>query len=372
VRHVPDGVLRRLDDEPLAVPDRVTEHLAGCPRCTARRAHIVGDTEHAARLFTGGPRAPDTDMAWARLRRELRREPGEDRAPRPRRVPNVRPRNRLPRMSLRTGLAIGAAGVVIAGTAAAASLTTIFAPTHVVPVSLSQGDLRAVSSLVGLDGGQGLGGFATPDGSSAIRFGRLQWSSSGPGHPVASGAQASADAGFPVPLPARLPAGVGALHQLAVQPRVTATVTFNASAPGLAGSSVTLNAGPAVMAEYGGRAAGGDVPALGVATMRRPTATSTGASLSQIEAFLLGQPGIPAGVAEEVRLLGDLRTIFPVPVPPGATVRSVRVGGWPGVLLTDSSHAASAVVWEDGRGLLHVVAGILDPQDVLNVAAQVG
>jgi len=287
-------------------------------------------------------------------------------------VPDVRLRNRLPRMSLRTGLAIGATGVVIAGTAAAASLTTIFAPTHVVPVSLSQGDLRAVSALVGLDGGQGLGGFDTPDGSTNIRFGRLTWSSSGPGHPVASPAQADAEAGFSVPLPTHLPAGVGALQHLAVQPRVRATVTFNASAPSLAGSSVTLNAGPAVMAEYGGRAAGADVPALGVATMRRPTAASTGAGLSQIEAFLLGQPGIPPGVAEEVRLLGDLRTIFPVPVPPGASVRSVRVGGWPGVLLADSSHAAAAVVWEDGAGLLHVVAGILDPQDVLHVAEQMG
>jgi hypothetical protein len=48
------------------------------------------------------------------------------------------------------------------------------------------------------------------------------------------------------------------------------------------------------------------------------------------------------------------------------------VGGWPGVLLADSSNAAAGVVWEDGHGLLHGVVGILDPQDVMNVANQLG
>jgi hypothetical protein len=155
-----------------------------------------------------------------------------------------------------------------------------------------------------------------------------------------------------------------------VQPRMTAAVTFDSTA-GLAGSSVTLDAGPAVVALYTGTG-GANVPTLGIATMRRPTAQSAGASLSQIEAFLLGQPGIPPQLAEEIRLLGDLRTTLPVPVPSGASARSVQVNGRPGILLADSSNAAAGVVWEDGRGLLHVVVGILDSQDVLNVANQLG
>src|ERR1700757_4337921 len=69
VRHIPDGVLRRLDDEPLAVPDRVSEHLAGCGRCSARRARIADDTEQAARLLSGPQLVTDTDLAWARLGR---------------------------------------------------------------------------------------------------------------------------------------------------------------------------------------------------------------------------------------------------------------------------------------------------------------
>jgi hypothetical protein len=114
------------------------------------------------------------------------------------------------------------------------------------------------------------------------------------------------------------------------------------------------------------------VPTMAIATMPRPTARSTGASISQIEASLLRQPGVPPALAEEIRLLGDLRTTLPVPVPAGASVHSVQVAGWPGVLLADASNAAAGVVWEDGRGMLHVVAGILDSQDVLNVAGQLG
>jgi hypothetical protein len=156
-----------------------------------------------------------------------------------------------------------------------------------------------------------------------------------------------------------------------VQPRVKAVVIFNSNAASLAGSAVTLDAGPAVVVEYAGTS-GTDVPTFGVATMRRPTARSMGATTGQIEAFLLSRPGISPELAEEIRLLGALRTTLPVPVPPGAAVRSVQVGGWPGVLLSDSSNATSAVVWEDGRGLLHAVVGILDSRDVLNVADQLG
>jgi hypothetical protein len=362
-------VLRRLDDEPLAIPDRATDHVVECERCSARRAQIAQDAEHAARLLSVPQVAPDADLAWARLRRELHRS---QEAARPRlRTPVHWRRTRFPSLSLRAGLLLGAIGIVVAGTAAAATLTTIFAPTHVAPLSLSRGDVQAISAVFGLGDGQALGGFRTSSGSSTFRFGTITWSSSSPSHPVGSVAQASMEAGFRAPLPERLPAGVGLVQQLIVQPRVGATVAFNSAAANVAGSSVTLHAGPAVVAEYA-TANGTGIPTLVVATMPRPTALSRGASVTQIEAFLLAQPAIPPALAEEVRLLGDLRTTLPVPVPSGAVVRSVRVGGWPGVLLGDASNAAAGVVWEDGRGMLHAVAGILDKQDVLNVADQLG
>jgi hypothetical protein len=282
-----------------------------------------------------------------------------------------RRRPQFPSVSLRAGLVIGAVGIVVAGTAAAATLTTIFAPTHVAPVALSQSDLRAMTAFMGLGDSRVLGGFATPSGSSRVRFGAIKWSSSGIARQASSLAEATAEAGFPLSLPGRLPAGVGAVGQFVVQPRVSATVTFDSTAAGVGGSSVTLDAGPAVLVEYGA-ASGTDVPTLGVVTMPRPTALFTGATMSQIEAFLLKQPGIPPELAVEFRLLGDPGTTLPVPVPPGASVRSVQIAGRPGVLVADPSNAAAGVVWEDGSGTLHVVAGILDSQDVLNVANQLG
>jgi hypothetical protein len=370
VRHIPDGVLRRLDDEPLAVPDRATDHVAGCERCSARRAQIASDTEHAAQLLSAPQLVPDLDLAWVRLQRELRRgaDGRHDRGRLPRPVPWRRAR--FPSVSLRAALIIGAVGIVVAGTAAAATLTTIFAPTHVAPVSLSRGDLQAIGNVIGLGDNRALGSFSAPNGSTTTRFGTIRWTS-GPAQPAATLADASAAAGFPVSLPTHVPAGVGAVQQFTVQPRVSATVTFNSTARTLDGSSLTLDAGPAVVAAYGGTDGTG-VPTLGVVTMPRPTGVSTGASLAQIEAFLLAQPGIPPAIAEEVRLLGDLKTTLPVPVPQGASVRSVQIGGRPGVLLADPSNVASAVVWENGNGMLHFVAGILDPHDVLNVADQLG
>lgn len=367
MRHIPEGVLRRLDDEPLAVPDRVTDHVAGCERCRTRREQIAHDTERVAQLLSAPQLVPDLDIAWARLQREAS-QPANGAVKRRQAAP-IRPRRAwLPRVSLRTGLAIGAIGIVVAGSAAAATLSTIFAPTHVAPVALSQSDLRAIAAITGLGGSQALGGFSTPNGSSTLRFGTITWSS-GTAHRASSITQAAAEAGFPVTLPVHLPAGVGAVQQSIVQPRLSATVTFNSKAASLAGSSVSIKAGPAVLAQYSATSDSG-VPTLAVATMRRPTAQSTGASLSQIEGFLLSQPGIPLQLAEEIRLLGDLRTTLPVPVPPGASVRSVQIHGRPGVLLADSANAAAGVVWEDGRGLLHTVVGILDSHDVLNVANQ--
>jgi hypothetical protein len=275
-------------------------------------------------------------------------------------------------MQLRVGIAVGAAAIVVAGTAAATTtLSTVFAPTHVAPLPLDRGDLRALVSFMGVGDGHILGGFPAASGSVTKSFGTIRWSSSGPAQRVATLAAASRAAGFVVSLPSRLPAGVGTPQGFTVQPRVEVTVSFDATDPKVGGGSATLAAGPAVLVEYGSAGARG-LPSLGVLTFPRPTAVSSGATTNQIEAFLLSQPGVPPALAEELRLLGDLGTTLPVPVPPGTAARSVQVGTFPGVLVSDPSNAASGVVWEDAHGMLHVVAGLLDRQDVLNVADQLG
>lgn len=373
MRHAPDGVLRRLHDEPFAVPDATFDHIARCRRCSARRDHIAADAGRVGRVLSEPHTLPDVDRAWSDLQARLD-TPGPAAAVSGAAGPAAHAGpgrgRRLTRVSTRTGVIAGAAALAVAGTAAAASWTTIFAPTEVAPVAVNSNDLQAVAGLMSFGDAGGLGAFPTSTGSGTLPFGSLHWTSSGPARPVGSLAQARAAAGFPVSLPARPPAGVGAPDRFVVQPRVSATVTFDSAAGSLAGTSVVITAGPAVVVTYGSRSGSAGLPTLGVLVVPRPVATSSGASLDQIEKFLLAQPGIPAQLSTEIRLLGDPSKVLPVPTPPGVSSKSVRVGRWPAVALTAGSGAVSAVVWEDGDSMVHAVAGLVDVQDVIGVADQ--
>ena len=57
--HVPVPVLRRMQDEPLAVPDADRRHLAGCARCQDARRAAEADAAFAARQL--GPPPADLD-----------------------------------------------------------------------------------------------------------------------------------------------------------------------------------------------------------------------------------------------------------------------------------------------------------------------
>jgi hypothetical protein len=366
MRHVSDGVLRRLQEEPYAVPDAAGRHLETCGRCRASSAQIAEDAARASRLLAVPPVTADIDAAWAQLQQQL-----EPTARRPSvRVP------RFPRPLLNVPVATGAgvtAVLVVGGVAAAATLTTVFAPTKVAPVQLNAGDLRAVSNVLGIGTGPQPGSLANGSGSQRLRFGTLHWSWSGQPSQVASVAQATARTHLAYTSPARLPAGVGSPTAVLVQPQATATITFSKSiAAPVGGTSLAVTAGPAMMVQYGGQLAGTKVPTLGILTMRRPVATSTGATTSALENYLLGRPGIPADLVRQVRLLGNPGSVLPIPVPSGVMATHLRIHGVPAVLLSVASGGASAVIWESHDGTVHAVAGLVDSQDILNVARQLG
>jgi hypothetical protein len=81
---------------------------------------------------------------------------------------------------------------------------------------------------------------------------------------------------------------------------------------------------------------------------------------------------VPADLAAEIRLLGNLQTTLPIPTPPGASSESTEIDGSPAVVVADNSNAASGAIWEDRKGVVHAVAGLLDKEDVLSVAQQIG
>jgi hypothetical protein len=371
MHHVPRTVLRRLADDPLAVPDRDQRHLASCGRCQAGSAKVSADATLASQLLTA-PRdigeAGDVDLEWIMLQERLRR-------PGPPARPVIAHRRRLGRPLARVSLGAGvaaAAGVIAVGAGAAVALTTVYAPVRVAPVRVSSSDLQAITDLASL-GPAGLAGGPQPSGSLPLRFGQLSWTTAGSEQQVSSVAQARALTQLAWTAPASLPAGVGSQASIMVQPQVTATLQFSRSAgQAVGGSTLQITAGPAIAVQYGGGSGLSGVPTLVIAEMKRPQISSTGATASQLEAFLLSQPGMPAGLAQQLRALGNPGTVLPVPVPSGMSQQQVTIGGAPAVLVTDHSGVVSAVVWESRDGVVHGVGGLLDSRDILSVARQVG
>jgi hypothetical protein len=364
MHHVPSPELRRLVDEPLAVPDRARRHLADCDRCQAESSQVAGDAALAARVLSAPAELSDIDLEWILLQDRLA-APGAAQRPAGR-APGRMPR-RLTHISVGAGTAV-VAGVLAVGAAAAAVLNTVYAPTRVAPVQVNAGDLRAIENVTGLGTGQ-----LSASGSRQLTFGEVSWTTAGGPQQVSSIARASAITGLAFPTPGTLPGGVGAISQIMAQPQVTATIRFSQNAgPGVAGSTLEVTAGPAIAVQYGGATGGSNLPALAIVAARRPVASSTGATASQLETFLLSRPGLPAGLVQELRLLGKPGGVLPIPVPSGMWEQLQDVGGLPAVLITDPSAFASAVIWEGHDGVVHAVGGLLDKVDALNVARQVG
>ena len=181
MRHVPDGALRRITDEPLAVADRDVRHMTGCARCQARRGRVAGDATFAEDIFS--PRPGFSAPIWHGpvIRGECPNattdRPGVH-APRPRYW-------RLMGTSAGTGVGLAAAGAVLAGVAAAATLTTtVFAPARVAPLAVSKTDMRALAGLLDIQSPAELLGFSKPSGSETTPFGTVHWTSSGEGRRV--------------------------------------------------------------------------------------------------------------------------------------------------------------------------------------------
>jgi hypothetical protein len=368
MHHVPSPVLRRLEDEPLAVPDLARRHLDDCGRCQAQSTEIAADAALAARVLAAPTEIADVDLEWILLQDRLSR-PGAAR----RRA--VRMPRRLVNVSLGAGTAV-VASVLAVGAAAAAVLTTVYAPTQVAPVRVNANDLRAIENITGISR---LSGDLGPSGSTQLTFGKLSWSSAGPAQQVASLARASAMTHLAFPTPATLPSGVGAIGRITVQPQVTATVRFSQNAgPAVAGSTLTITAGPAIAVQYTSASGRSNLITLAIVAARRPVASvkgageAGGATASQLETFLLSRPGLPPDLVQEIRLLGNTTSVLPVPVPSGLWEDKEQIGGAPAVLVTDPKGFASGVIWESRDRIVHAVGGLLDKQDVFSVARQIG
>ena len=356
MRHPPEGVLRRLLDEPAGVADSDRLHLAGCPQCLDELATIREDAALVgAALATEDGADVDVAAAWQRLStRAPATGPGLSAPPRP---------SRSRAVLRRPVVAALAVAVVLAGagTAAANDWLQIFRTEQIVPVSLSAGDLVALPDL--------------------HAYGEVVVTGGGDLQEVPDAAAAAAQTGLDVPEVTSLPRGVSGEPIYQVGDQVNATFSFSADRaaqaaaqagetlppppPGLDGSRVRLVVGPGV-AQLWSSSAG--APALVVGRAVAPTAFSSGVPFETVRDYLLSLPGLPDDVAAQLRTFTADGATLPLPVPADeVTTSSAQVDGVPATVLQTRDRTLAAVVWVDD-GVVTAVAGSLDVDEVLSIA----
>jgi hypothetical protein len=379
VRHLSDGALRRLYDEPYALDEETRAHYKECQDCQARFAAVADDARHALALMSVPGVTVDPAGALARVR--ARANPARSR------LAVVRGGWRRPLVG---GLAAAAlAGVLVATmafTPLASTIEQVFQPTRVTPVTIQKGDLT------------GLDAFSTWGQVKGISQGQLQQTE--------TAAEAARIAGLPaIKVDAsRLPSGLQkAPVSYAAITQSSGSVTFTSSAPSkLRGSTLTAVLGPAETTVYGdlgrlaqsagaprsgatqGAAAGQDGsrqsadaiqqalgqagPLLAVAEMRSPKITSTGASVADIKHALLAQPGLSPAVRAAISGIDDPKGNLPIPIPAGyVNSSSVTVQGVTGTAFGDNTGLFAAVIWIK-QGRVFGVAGTVTQDQVLAVA----
>ena len=359
MRHPTEGVLRRVLDEPAGVSDADREHVAGCPECLGGLASMREDAALVgAALATESVAGVDVDAAWRRLSTAAP-------APDPDRVVTPLRASRSRGVLRRPAVAALAVAVVLtgAGTAAANDWLQIFRTKRIAPVSLSTSDLIAL-----------------PDLSAS---GELVVTSEVDVNPVADKATAAAATGLRVPEVTTLPRGVSGEPVYQVGREASATFTFSADRaaraaaeagrtlppppPGLDGSQVRMVAGPGVAAIW--RQPTG-LPALFVGRAVAPKAFSSGVPFETVRDYLLSLPGLPDHLATQLRTFSGDGSTLPLPVPADRmTTSSAQVGEVQATVLASRDRLLAAVVWVDD-GVVTVVAGSLDPGEVVSIARE--
>jgi hypothetical protein len=364
MRHIDDGTLRRVQDEPLLITESQREHLEACERCRERATSTAADMRSAVSLLAAPLPAFDGRAALARFERQVKGR--SQSSPARRRLTlwlhTYRTQARATGGIAAAAVLVGSLTLTPAGSLAQSFIST-FQPQTVQPLYVSTSDLQSLPQL------QDYGTVNAP--------GQI------PAQTVADAAAASQVTGMHVLVPSTVPAGVPFSVSYEVTKGATGTFTFSAAKAqstaaskgetlpnmpaGIDGSTLDLKVGAAVVAAYG-QSRG--VPALVVGQAVAPTVSSTGASVQDIENYVLKLPGVSKSLADSIRAMGDPATtqVLPIPIPVDkANAQTVTIDGVKGVAVGDSTGAGSAVIWEKD-GIIHGVVGTLTESQVIDVA----
>jgi hypothetical protein len=376
--HLADGTLRRLVDDGETLDDIQASHLASCAICRSKMAAIVDDAGRTHDVFlraltadASGADSDDADSssAW---------------------------RSISPRLMRRRSVLLSGPWLIAATAAAAAvcllaftpvgtyaqNFLTIFEPEQFVALPVSRSEIVSLPDLT--------------------RFGTMTQRVAPQVRDVSGQAAAAALAGFPVEVPTWLPTGTPAVARYAVTSGSDSTFTFSARkmsamAPhgrplatmprALDGAMLELRTRPAVILAYGepvsslrgsesssrrnandDESRGRDFPPLVVVQAPVPSVRSTGATVAEIEEYLLHQPGVSPALAAQIRAIGDPATTVPIPIPiDRAFGQRVRVQGVDGLGIGDDTGVGGIVIWQR-NGMIYGVAGQLRQRDILAIA----
>lgn len=392
--HLSEGVLRRRYDEPMALSSEQQQHYASCLHCQRQFAAIAADARATADLLAAPTPRLDTAAAYRQLQRRVSAaQPGA--LPWYRRwIERTVPMHQVNQRRLVKPVGGLIAAAALVGVLAltpvgsfAQSLLNVFQPQQVAVVRITTTDLQDLRALPNLSA------YGTMTQHTRVSVST-----------AANPAAAQSATGMTVLTPAALPAAVPNTATYVVLSPASASFTFSAAKARAAatrtgqplpampasvdGSTIQATVGPVVASIYGG-----DLTALAaltgekdgavrkdIASLRHSNAlptlviaqaklsiVSTGATLSEIENYLLAQPGISLQLASEIKAIGDPTTTLPIPVPGNRTdEQTVQVQGVSGVIV---GHGATdhAVIWSKG-GVVYGVMGTL-PQDGLLAVA---
>jgi hypothetical protein len=362
MRHPSEGVLRRLVDEPAGVTDDERAHVASCATCLSGLEAVRRETQLVGAALAPASAAIDTDAAWARFSTTTTEAPAAVRpAVASARSSRWRTAVRRPAVA-----ALSAALLVTgAGVAAANDWLPIFQTERVDPVEVSATELVQV-----------------PDLSA---YGDLQIDQAPETQEVPDAATAEERTALGVPEVTDLPEGVSGDPAYQVAGVVEATFTFSAEKAaqaaaaegealppvpaGLDGSQVRIEAGPAVAALWSQPTG---VPTLVAARVVAPQVYSSGVPFETVRDYLLSLPGLPAGLADQLRDLSADGATLPLPVPAElVTTSTADVDGIEATVLNSRDGLFAGVVWVED-GVITAVAGSLSSDELLAVARDLG
>lgn len=361
MKHPDEGTMRRMVDEPTLVRETDRRHVEDCARCRNAMREIQVDAEAAARSMQTMPAPLDTRAALSAVRARI--ATGQIPARRPWYARSLEAL-RFKRVAAGAGTAGVLAGALLLTPAGswAQSFITIFQPSQIQPVSVTTDQLLALPKL------RSFGTVHLPRRAPMQTFSSVD------------GAQAAAG-GMHVVVPAHLPSDIPSTVQYQVMPGMTGSFTFDAQKAARAltvqgqrlpampahlnGSTLQVAINSTVAAIYGSSK---DLPSLVVGEMRAPKVTSTGASVAEVENYLLKMPGISPQLAAELRGIQNPASTLPLIIPVDqAQAHEVQINGTQGWVIGDNTGVGSAVVWEKA-GIIYGVGGTLPESEALTIA----